>query len=222
MFFLTWGYFYISRDLPNITSVEDYKPPAVSSVYSSDGTLIAEFYKERRYPASLSEIPVIIRQCFLAAEDASFYNHPGIDLISIFRAFVKNLQAGSAKQGGSTITQQVVKNLLLTSEKKLTRKIKEAILSYKIEQKLSKDDILEIYLNQIFFGNTAYGIKSAARLYFHKELKDLTLAEGAMLAGLPKAPSRYSPLSNFDKAKNRQRTVLRQMHRAGFITSELR
>lgn len=218
--FCVWGYHYITRDLPKLSTIEDYKPAAVSKVYSSDGTLIAEFYRERRYPVALSEVPDIVRKCFLASEDANFYSHPGIDPLSIVRALVKNIESGEAKQGGSTITQQVVKNLLLSSEKKLTRKAKEAILSYRLEERLSKDNILQIYLNQIFFGNTAYGIKAAAQLYFHKQLKDLTLAEGAMLAGLPKAPTRFSPISSPDRAKKRQRYVLGQMVKAGFITEQ--
>lgn len=215
---LTWGYHYVTRDLPQLDTVEDYRPQTVTSVYAKDGTLIAEFFKERRYPAKIDEIPLHVRNAFLAAEDASFYRHPGIDVVSIARAFIKNLQTGRVSQGGSTITQQVVKNLLLSSERKVIRKLKEAVLSYRIEQRLSKDDILEIYLNQIYFGNSAYGIKSAAQLYYHKELKDLTLAEGALLAGLPKAPSRFSPVHNFPRAKTRQRYVLRQMARAQFVS----
>ncbi|MEZ4754383.1 MAG: PBP1A family penicillin-binding protein [Bdellovibrionota bacterium] len=214
-----WGYQYITRDLPQLSRIEDYQPPAVTKVVSDNGTPIAEFFEERRYPAKLREIPIYVRNAFLAAEDSSFYTHPGIDLLSIFRAFVKNLQQGGMKQGGSTITQQVVKNLLLSSEKKLERKVKEAILSYKLEQRFSKDDILEMYLNQIYFGNGAYGIKAAAKLYFHKELKDVSIAEAAMLAGLPKAPSRYSPTGNFERAKQRQRYVLSQMEKAKFIST---
>ncbi len=215
--FAFWGYHYLTRDLPRLTRVEDYDPPGVSQLFSHDGTVIGEFYKERRYVADLDEIPLFVRNAFLAAEDATFYSHPGIDIISIFRAFVKNVQTGSTRQGGSTITQQVVKNLLLSSEKKLTRKAKEAILAYHIEQSLSKDDILQIYLNQIYFGNGAYGIKAAVRAYFHKELSEVTLGEAAMLAGLPKAPSRYSPIVHFDLAKGRQHYVLDQMVRAGFV-----
>ncbi len=217
--FVVWGYHYITRDLPQLNEVADYSPPAASFVYASDGTPIAEFYEdERRYPVKIEEIPLIARNAFLAAEDASFYEHPGIDFVSIFRAFVKNLQTGSSKQGGSTITQQVVKNLLLTSEKTITRKLKEAILAYRIEQRLSKDDILEIYLNQIYFGNGAHGIKAAVKFYFHKPISEVTIAEAAMLAGLPKAPSRYSPTSNFKLAKRRQRYVLDRMLKAEFIS----
>ena len=216
----TWAYLYFTRDLPNIASVDDYNPPAVSSIYSNDGTLVAEFYEEKRYPVKLTEVPILVRQAFLAAEDANFYNHQGIDPISILRAVVKNFMAGSTKQGASTITQQVVKNLLLTPERNLQRKVKEAILSYRIEKRLSKDEILEIYLNQIFLGNNAYGIKAAAKAYFRKELSEITLGEAAMIAGLPQAPSRYSPFLHFDKAKRRQKYVLGQMVRAGFITPQ--
>ena len=218
--FLTWGYFYVTRDLPRLDTVDDFSPAAVSSVFSSDGTLIAEFFEERRYPVKISDVPQFLRNAFVAAEDASFYSHPGIDVVSIARAMLKNISSGSMKQGGSTITQQVVKNLLLTSEKKFTRKIKEAILSYRLERRLSKDDILEIYLNQIFFGNRAYGIKAAVQNYFKKPLGEVTLAEAAMLAGLPKAPSRYSPLANYPEARKRQLYVLGQMVDAGFISSE--
>ena len=217
---LVWGYYYITRDLPRIETLADFRPPAVTTVHATDGTLIAEFYTQRRYPVKLKEVPLFARNAFLAAEDASFYSHPGIDFFSILRAVLKNLRTGAMKQGGSTITQQVVKNLLLTPEKKFTRKIKEALLSYQIEQQLTKDDILELYLNQIFFGNGAYGIRAAVRIYFHKELAQLTLAEAAMLAGLPKAPSRYSPLANYEAATKRQHYVLDQMAKSGFVTPE--
>ncbi len=218
--FGVWGYFYITRDLPQISSIQDFRPPAVSQVFARDGTLIAEFFYERRYPVKMSEVPAVVRQAFLAAEDASFYSHPGIDFMSILRALRENLKEGQAKQGGSTITQQVVKNLLLTPEKTLARKIKEAILSYRLEQGLTKDEIFEIYLNQIFFGNTAYGVKAAVRSYYRKELSEVTLAEAAYLAGLPKAPSRFSPLQNPDRARKRQLYVLGQMVKARFISEE--
>ena len=216
--FATWGYFYLTRDLPRLSRIEDYQPPAVTRVLARDGTLMAEFFSERRYPVKLNEVPDRVRKAFLAAEDASFYSHHGIDPVSIARAVVKNLQSGKSKQGASTITQQVVKNLLLTPEKSLVRKGKEAILSYRLERRFSKDEIFEIYLNQIFFGNGAYGIKAASRVYFHKEMSELTVGEAAMLAGLPKAPSSYSPLRNPEKAKQRQHQVLLQMVEAGFIS----
>ncbi len=219
--FVTWGYYYITRDLPQITKLEDYRPAAVTQVFDKDQNLIAEFYKERRYPAKLSEVPELVQKAFIAAEDASFYTHPGIDFVSILRAILVNLRTGSSSQGASTITQQVVKNLLLTARKDYERKIKEAILAYRLEQRFTKDEILEIYLNQMFFGNTAYGIKAAARLYFRKELQDLTVPEAAILAGLLQAPSRDSPVTNAQRAKKRQRYVLKQMRKAGFISPEI-
>lgn len=218
--FCIWGYFYVTRDLPPLLSADEYKPQAVSKVFASDGTVIGEFFRERRYPVSINKVPEVVKKAFIAAEDSAFYSHPGLDPLSILRAFIRNIQAGEATQGGSTITQQVVKNLLLTSEKKITRKIKEAILSYRIEKQLTKDEILGMYLNQIFFGNTAYGIKAACELYFRKPLSEITLAEAALLAGLPKAPSRFSPISNMPRAKIRQKYVLDQMIQAGFITKE--
>lgn len=219
--FALWGYHYITRDLPRLTRVEDYRPPAASRVYARDGTLIAEFYSaERRYPVKIKEVPQLVRNCFIASEDADFYRHPGIDPLSILRAFYKNFTTGEARQGGSTITQQVVKNLLLTSEKSIERKVKEAILSYRLEGRFTKDEILELYLNQIFFGNGAYGIKAAARIYYQKTPEELTLAQAAVLAGLPQAPSKYSPLRNLNAAKRRQAYVLKQMLKAGFINRE--
>ena len=210
------------RDLPKFERVEDYRPAAISQVYSDDGTLVGEYYMEegRRYPIKIAEVPVRVRNAFLAAEDASFYSHKGIDPTSILRAIYTNLRQGEAKQGGSTITQQVVKNLLLTPEKKLERKAKEAILSFQLETRLTKDEILQLYLNQIFFGNRAYGIKAAAKHYFRKEVADLSLAEASLLAGLPKAPSNFSPLSNPQSARNRQHYVLEQMVKANFVSRE--
>ncbi len=217
-----YGYFYITRDLPKLEQIEDYKPDAVSQILSSDGEVLAEFFAEegRRYPIKISKVPAVVRNAFLAAEDASFYTHQGINPVSIVRAFVINLTQKGVKQGGSTITQQVVKNLLLTKERSFERKIKEAILSYRIEKIFSKDEILEMYLNEIFFGNRAYGILAASRAYFKKEVQDLTIAEAAMLAGLPKAPSANSPLSHFNLAQGRQFYVLDQMEKEGFITKK--
>ena len=216
----TWGYFYFSRDLPRFDGINNYEPNAVSSIYSEQGTLLAEVYEDRRYPVDIQRVPQNVINAFLASEDSQFYSHPGIDLISILRALYTNIKKGSASQGGSTITQQVVKNLLLSREKKLERKIKEAILAFKIENSLSKNEILELYLNQIYLGNTAYGIAAAAKLYFHKEVEDLDLAEASILAGLPKAPSKYSPIANLKQAKKRQKYVLRQMRLAKNITEK--
>jgi penicillin-binding protein 1A len=207
-------------DMPKISSISDYKPPSVSSVYANNGALIGEFFVERRYPIKIEQVPQQVKQAVLAAEDVAFYSHPGINPLSILRAALKNLESGQVAQGGSTITQQVVKNLLLSPEKTVERKLKEAILSYQLEKSLSKDDIFEIYLNQIYFGNGAYGIKAAAKEYFHKELDALTLAEAALLAGLPKAPSLYSPLVDKEAATRRRRYVLQRMVEAGFISSD--
>ncbi len=212
-----WGYNYYSRDLPKFDGLNSYQPDAASMIYDSNGELIAEEYEDRRYPVHIEDVPKNVINAFLAAEDAAFYTHPGIDLMSILRAMIKNIQEGSVKQGGSTITQQVVKNLLLSNEKKLERKVKEAILAFEIENSLTKNQILELYLNQIFFGNTAYGLEAASQVYFQKPAKDLHVAEAAILAGLPQAPSRYSPVSNFDLAKQRQTYVLEQMLKHKFI-----
>ncbi len=158
-------------------------------------------------------------KAFLAAEDASFYQHDGVDLTAIARAFVANMKAGRTKQGGSTITQQIIKRLLLTSEKSYQRKLKEAILAFRLENYLTKEEILTIYLNQIFLGAHSYGIEAAARTYFAKHAKDLSIAQAAMLAGLPQAPSRYNPYKNFNLAKQRQRYVLEQMHHLNWIST---
>lgn len=215
-----FAYHHFTKDLPNFRSIDEYNPPSVTSVYSQDGKLIAEFFEQRRYPVPLEEVPKTLQLAFLAAEDANFFEHPGIDLWSIARAIWNNYQKKSGVQGGSTITQQIVKNILLTPERTFSRKIKEAILSYRLEKRLSKEEILELYLNEIFFGNTAYGVKAAAKLYFHKELHELNLAECALLAGLVKAPSKYSPLVNLKAALSRQRYVLQQMESSRFATPD--
>lgn len=213
-------YFYIrlTRDLPQISKLGDYKPKAVTSVYADDGTLIAELYEERRYPAKFEDIPQLLKNAFLAAEDSNFYTHPGIDLRGIGRAIVKNFQHGSSVQGASTITQQIVKSLLLTREKTYERKLKEAILSYQLEKALSKDEIFSIYLNEIYLGSNSYGVKAAARVHFHKDMKDLSLAECAFIAGLPPKPSELASPRNRPEAMGRQRYVLDQMVKNNFIT----
>lgn len=215
----TYAYFYFSRDLPKFEGLNTYQLPAASLIYDRNAQLVGEVFDERRYPVDINRIPKHVRDAFLAAEDADFYKHPGIDFISILRAVYTNIKEHSARQGASTITQQVVKNMLLTREKKLERKVKEAILAFRIEKALTKDKILELYLNQIFFGNTAYGIQAAAKIYYHKNVEDLSIAEAAILAGLPKAPSRYSPVTNFTDAKRRQKYVLAQMQKVKSITA---
>ncbi|MBP8645371.1 MAG: PBP1A family penicillin-binding protein [Syntrophobacteraceae bacterium] len=213
-------YLQLDRTLPNITSLKNYHPPLVSTVYASDGSLIGEFFAERRYLVPLEELPEHLVRAFLAAEDVRFYEHGGVDLIGIIRAMFKNIQAGEIVQGGSTITQQVVKSLLLTPERTWIRKLKEAILAYRIDHYLTKDETLYLYLNQIYFGSGAYGVEAAARTYFGKHAKDLQLNEIALLAGLPKAPSRFSPFVKYSVARERQQYVLQRMADVGFITAE--
>jgi penicillin-binding protein 1A len=210
----------LSRDLPHITTLKDYRPPIITTVYADDNRTIAEFFKERRVVIPLSEMPATLLQAFIAAEDARFYEHRGIDPTSIVRAFFKNLEAGTIVQGGSTITQQVTKSFLLTPERSYTRKLKEAILAYRIDQAFSKEDILYLYLNQIYLGHGAYGVQAASENYFGKSARELDLAECAMLAGLPQAPSRYSPFSYPERAKQRQIYVLNRMVAEGYITAE--
>lgn len=215
---LVGAYLYVSSSLPRVDTLADYRPPVITRVFGDDGTVIAEFYEERRIVVPVSRLPKQLIQAFVAAEDANFYQHQGVDFVSILRAAIKNVLAGGIVQGGSTITQQVAKSLLLTPEKKFSRKFKEAILAWRMEQKLSKDDILYLYLNQIFLGHGAYGVQAASENYFDKNVEELTLAEVAMLAGLPQAPSRYSPYQHLARAKERQKYVLGRMVHEGYIT----
>ena len=212
-------YYYLSRDLPKINTLKDYRPATVTSVFSDDGRKIGEFYEQRRIVIPLSEMPANLINAFIAAEDSRFREHPGIDIISIIRASVKNFRAGTIVQGGSTITQQVTKSFLLTPERTYKRKLREAILAYRIEKKFTKDEILFLYLNQIYLGHGAYGVEAASENYFGKRAKDLNLAECSMLAGLPQAPSRYSPFRFPERAKQRQIYVLNRMKEEGFITN---
>jgi len=213
-------YHWASKDLPGFKKITDYNPPLVTTVYAEDNQVLGYFYKEKRFLVTLDQMCEWIPKAFLAAEDASFYQHDGVDLTAIARAFVANLRAGHTRQGGSTITQQIIKRLLLTSERSYERKIKEAILAFRLENYLTKDEILTIYLNQIFLGAHSYGVEAAARTYFAKHAKDLSIAEAAMLAGLPQAPSRYNPYKSWEQAKQRQRYVLEQMHSLNWITTE--
>ncbi|MDO8519634.1 MAG: PBP1A family penicillin-binding protein [Deltaproteobacteria bacterium] len=213
-------FYYYSRDLPKISSLDDYSPSVVSEVYSNIGEKIGEFWTEKRYILSPEELPKTVVQAFVASEDDRFFEHQGIDYFGIVRAFLENLKAGHVVQGGSTITQQVTKSLLLTRERTIARKVKEAILATRIERSLNKDEILYLYLNQIFFGNRAYGIEAAARNYFHKSARELNIAEAAMIAGLAKAPSLYSPVNDYALAKSRQEYVIDRMKEVGYITRE--
>jgi len=212
-------YYYLTQDLPKINTLKDYRPDTVTSVFSDDGRKIGEFYKERRIVIPLSQMPAELIAAFVSAEDSRFREHPGIDMVSIVRAFIKNFKAGTIVQGGSTITQQVTKSFLLTPERTYKRKLKEAILAYRIEKKFTKDEILYLYLNQIYLGHGAYGVESASENYFGKHVKDLNLAECSMLAGLPQAPSRYSPFRFPKRAKQRQIYVLNRMKEEDHITN---
>ncbi len=213
-------FYYLSQDLPKIASLTDYKPSVITTVYSDDGRKIAEFFKERRIVIPLSEMPQMLLKAFIAAEDARFYKHKGIDVYSIMRAFFKNIEAGTIVQGGSTITQQVTKSFFLTPERSYTRKLKEAILAHRIDKAFNKDEILYLYLNQIYLGHGAYGVGAAAENYFGKSVKDLNLAECAILAGLPQAPSKYSPFKHSERARQRQIYVLNRMLAENYITND--
>lgn len=217
---LVGAYFYVAGDLPRVDTLADYRPSIITRVHSDDGTVIAEYSRERRIVVPVERLPQQLVEAFVAAEDAQFFRHQGIDFWSIIRAAIRNMQAGGIVQGGSTITQQVAKSLLLTPERKFSRKFKEAILAWRMEQKLSKEGILYLYLNQIYLGHAAYGVQAAAENYFNKDVQDLSLAESAMLAGLPQAPSRYSPYRNYERAKERQRYVLNRMAEEGYISAE--
>ena len=205
-------------NLPSLEVLTDYRPKIPLRIYTADGHLIGEFGEERRAVVSIAKVPDIMKQAILSAEDDRFYQHMGIDYTGIIRAATSNLLSGGKKQGASTITQQVARNFFLTSEKTYTRKLYEALLSLKIESSLSKDQILELYINQIFLGQRAYGFGAAAQIYFGKPLESVSIAEAAMLAGLPKAPSAYNPIANPRRARIRQQYVLRRMLELGFIS----
>jgi len=206
--------------LPSLETLTDYRPKIPLRVYSTEGVLIGEFGEERRDVVKIGALPERLKQAILAAEDERFYQHGGVDYIGVLRAALSNFTSGGARQGASTITMQVARNFFLTKEKTLTRKFSEALLAFKIEHSLSKDEILELYINQIYLGQRAYGFASAARVYYGKPLEKIDLAEAAMLAGLPKAPSRFNPIVNPKRAKLRQLYVLRRMQELGFISSE--
>ena len=205
-------------NLPSLEVLTDYRPKIPLRIYTADDQLIGEFGEERRAVVAIQEVPDIMKQAILAAEDDRFYQHSGIDYLGVLRAAGANVLGGGKRQGASTITQQVARNFFLTGEKTYTRKLYEALLSFKIESNLSKDQIFELYINQIFLGQRAYGFAAAAQIYFGKPLKDISIAEAAMLAGLPKAPSAYNPVVNPKRAKLRQQYVLRRMHDLGNIT----
>lgn len=215
------GIFYAqSDDLPWIDSIKDYKPSQATVVYSDDDEVLGRFSLEKGSPVPLKKIPKSLKDGVVAVEDARFYRHHGIDYQGMTRAFWVDVFSMSFKEGGSTITQQVAKNLFLSSEKSIKRKVKEVLLAVKMEKQLTKYEILDLYLNRIYFGHGVYGVEMAARTYFGKHVSELSLAECALLAGLPKAPSQYSPYVNFNRAKARQYIVLGRMVDEHFITKE--
>jgi len=211
-------YWEISSNLPPVDKMAQYHPPVATQVLADDGTVIGEFYFEKRYLVPIDRIPTLVRNAFIAAEDDGFYRHGGVDPLSILRALINNVAAGGKVQGGSTITQQVVKSLFLTPKKSYERKLKEMVLAMRLERQFSKDEILYLYLNNIYLGSGAYGVAAAAQEYFGKNVEDLTLPEAALLAGLPQAPSRYSPFRHWPRAKARQRYVLDRMADVQFVT----
>ncbi|KAF1027325.1 MAG: Penicillin-binding protein 1A [Burkholderia plantarii] len=208
----------MAPQLPSLDALTNYQPKVPLRVYTSDHVLIGEFGEERRSLVQFQDVPDVMKKAVLAIEDYRFYEHGGVDFVGIMRAGVADLMHGGARQGASTITMQVARNFFLSSEKTYTRKIYEMLLAYKIERALTKDQILELYMNQIYLGQRAYGFAAAARVYFGKDLKDITLAEAAMLAGLPKAPSAYNPVVNPKRAKIRQEYILKRMLELGYIT----
>jgi penicillin-binding protein 1A len=205
--------------LPSLESLTDYRPKIPLRIVSAEGDLLGEFGEERRAVVSIGDVPDVMKKAILAAEDERFYSHGGVDYLSVLRAAASNLASGT-QQGAGTITMQVARNFFLTREKTITRKLREVLLAWKIEANLSKDDILQLYVNQIFLGQRAYGFAAAAQIYFGKPLKDVSTAEAAMLAGLPKAPSAYNPVSNPKRAKTRQLYVLRRMHELKYISTD--
>lgn len=213
-------YISVILNIPDISSLEDYKPVQASILLDDQGQVVDRVFVENRRVISLEEMPDLLPRAFIAAEDARFYQHPGVDVWSILRALIHNVRHGGRGQGGSTITQQVARSLLLSPEKTYIRKLKEAILAYRIDRRLAKEEIIAIYLNQIYLGESAYGVEAAAGIYFDKKAGDLTLAEIAILAGLPQAPSRYSPFKHYKQAKKRQVYVLNRMAAEGFITPD--
>ncbi len=210
----------VSPSLPDLSVLTDYQPKVPLRIFSVEGQLIGEFGEERRAIVKIEAVPKGMREAILAAEDERFYQHGGVDYLGVLRAALSNFVSGGARQGASTITMQVARNFFLSKEKTLTRKFTEVLLAFKIEHSLSKDQILELYINQIYLGQRAYGFAAAAQIYFGKPLEQISLAEMAMLAGLPKAPSSFNPVVNPKRAKLRQQYVLRRMRELGFITDD--
>lgn len=211
-------YYYVKPELPDVATLRDVELQTPMQVFSQDGKLISQFGEKRRIPVTYDEIPRHLVEALIATEDSRFYEHPGIDPIGITRAAIVVAMSGSAKQGASTITQQLARNFFLSNEKKIMRKIKEIFIAIHIEQLLSKEEIMELYVNKIFLGHRSYGFGAAARVYFGKDLPDLTLSELATLAGMPKAPSTMNPIYSIERATNRRNVVLRRMLDEKYIT----
>jgi penicillin-binding protein 1A len=205
-------------DLPDAQEIRDVQLQVPLRVYAANGELMAEFGEQRRQPVAIENVPEKLVHAILAAEDGSFYSHPGVDFTGVARAAIENFRSGQTGQGASTITMQVARNYFLTREKTYTRKAREALLAFRLESMLTKDQILELYINKIFLGHRAYGFAAAARLYYGKPLDELSLPQIAMLAGLPKAPSRDNPLTNPERALQRRDYVLSRMETLGFIS----
>jgi penicillin-binding protein 1A len=217
---LAGAFFAFTHDLPQIRNLETFRPHAVTRVYSAHQELLAELYIEKRDPVPLQSIPPYLTAALVATEDRKFYKHSGVDIKGIARAILKDIQAGGFVEGASTITQQLAKTLFLTPRKTIVRKIKEAILAFQLERRYTKNEILQLYLNQVYFGSGAYGVQSAAEIFFGKSVPKLTLAESALIAGMPKSPSRYSPLVNKDLARRRRNIVLHQMFTMEIISED--
>jgi len=218
--FMVGGFYGLIYDLPEIVHLKQFKPSAVTRVYSANGKIIARFYLEKRFPVDIDDIPKNLIDALIVTEDRNFFTHSGINLRAIARAIVQDIRAGRLKQGGSTLTQQLAKTLFLSPEKSIVRKIREALLAIQIERRYTKKEILELYLNQIYLGSGAYGVEAAARTYYNTSVSGLTLGQAALLAGLPKAPSVYSPLKNPNHARRRRGIVLRLMRETGHITPQ--
>jgi penicillin-binding protein 1A len=217
---LALAFHELTTNLPPVQQLAQYRPAVATQIFADDGTVVGEFYLEKRYLVPIDRIPAVVRDAFIAAEDDRFYRHSGVDVLSIVRAFLNNVIAGGRVQGGSTITQQVVKTLLLSPQKSYERKIKELILATRLERQFTKDEILYLYLNHIYLGSGTYGVAAAAQEYFGTPIEQISLAQAALLAGLPQAPSRYSPFKHWPQAKARQQYVLERMVDSRFITHE--
>ena len=211
-------YITLASSLPSVEEIQDMKMQVPMRVYTQDKKLIAVFGEKKRIPATFEEIPDSLKNAFIAAEDNRFYKHNGVDYLGLLRALKSFISTGKVTQGGSTITMQVARNFYLTREKKIIRKLREILLAYKMERNLSKERIFELYMNKIYLGHRAYGVAAAAQVYYGKRLSELNLPQMAMIAGLPKAPSRYNPIANKKRALQRRDYVLRRMSENSFIS----